>query len=83
MVNDKDVSTVLSLMPKHAVYYFTAAGIERALPAEDLKNIAQAYGLSGKSYATVKEAYTAAKKDASAQDLIFVGGSNFVVAEIL
>lgn len=83
MVNDKDVSTVLSLMPKHAVYYFTAAGIERALPAEDLKNIAQAYGLSGKSYSTVKEAYTAAKKDASAQDLIFVGGSNFVVAEIL
>lgn len=83
MVNDKDVSAVLSLMPKHAIYYFAAAGIPRALPADDLKNIAEAYNLSGMAYESVAKALSAAKKDASANDLIFVGGSNFVVAEVL
>lgn len=83
MVSDKDIAGVLALMPKHAVYYFAAADIPRAFPAQDLKNIAEAFMLNGRAYPSVKEALKAAKNDATADDFIFVGGSNFVVAEVL
>lgn len=83
MVNDKDISTVLSLLPREALYYFTQANIERALPADELMRIAYPYGLMGKAYTTVQAAIHEAVADADADDFIFVGGSNFVVGEAL
>ena len=82
MVNDKDIDHILLLLPKNAVYYFTKASIARSLPENILKEKAEKNGLHGKSYPSVSEAFEAAKKDASPQDLIFVGGSTFVVAEV-
>ncbi len=83
MVNDKDISTVLSMMPKHAVYYFTQASVKRAMPCLDFKAKAAEYGLEGDAYPTVKQAYEAALHDASQNDLVFVGGSSFIVADLL
>lgn len=83
MVSDKDISSVLALLPQNAVYYFTKAQIPRALSEVDLKQQAEKYKLKGESFSSVKQAFNQAKKDASPDDLIFVGGSNFVVAEII
>ncbi len=83
MVNDKDISTVLSMMPKHAVYYFTQASVKRAMPCRDFKAKAVGYGLEGDAYPTVRQAYEAALHDASQNDLVFVGGSSFIVADLL
>ena len=83
MVNDKDIDHILLLLPKDAVYYFTKASIARALPENILKEKAEKIGLHGKSYSSVSKAFEAAKKEASSQDLIFVGGSTFVVAEVI
>jgi dihydrofolate synthase/folylpolyglutamate synthase len=83
MVKDKDVSSVLKLLPAHAIYYFTNAAIPRALPAEELKEMAKDFGLHGNSYQTVALALEAAKQNAAKEDFIFVGGSTFVVAEIV
>ena len=83
MVKDKDISTVLSLMPKNAEYYFTNASTQRSLPATELREIASGYGLKGDAYPSVKEAFEAAKAASGAEDMIYVGGSNFVVAEVL
>jgi len=82
-VNDKKLSKVLSLLPKDANFYFAKANIPRGLDAEQLKKIAIEHGLNGKAYASVKSAYQAAKRSAGPKDLIFVGGSIFVVAEVL
>lgn len=83
MVNDKDISGVLSMMPKHATYYFCQASVKRALPHEEIKQKAAAYGLKGESYPTVMQAYKAALADAQKEDFIYVGGSSFVVADLL
>ena len=83
MVNDKDISGVLSMMPKRATYYFCQASVKRALPHEDIQQKAKAYGLEGNSYPTVAQAYKAALADAQAEDFIYVGGSSFVVADLL
>jgi dihydrofolate synthase/folylpolyglutamate synthase len=83
MVNDKDVSGVLKLLPKDAIYYFTKASIPRALHENELALLAEQYGLKGTTYPTVAEALTAAKKECRPNDLVFVGGSTFVVAEAL
>lgn len=83
MVKDKDISTVLSLMPKNAEYYFTNASTQRSLPATELREMASGYGLKGDAYPSVKEAFEAAKAASGAEDMIYVGGSNFVVAEVL
>jgi dihydrofolate synthase/folylpolyglutamate synthase len=83
MVNDKDISTVLSMMPKHAVYYFTQASVKRAMPCRDFKAKAAGYGLEVDAYPTVRQAYEAALHDASQNDLVFVGGSSFIVADLL
>ena len=83
MVGDKDIDAVLQLLPRKAVYYFTKASIPRALNEYDLQQKAQKYGLCGRCFATVNEALTCAKNDAVTNDFIFVGGSNFVVAEVL
>jgi dihydrofolate synthase/folylpolyglutamate synthase len=83
MVSDKDVSGVLSLLPKDAVYYFTRAGIPRALGEEAMKAKAEAEGLHGECYPTVADAVTAAKKESLPEDFIFIGGSSFIVADLL
>ncbi len=82
-VNDKDLSKVLNLFPKDAKYYFAKANIPRGLDALILKNASVDYGLIGKSYTSVKRALAAAKMSAKPNDLIFVGGSIFIVAEVL
>lgn len=83
MVNDKDIRAVLGLLPKDAEYYFTKASIPRAMDEDELKLMASEYGLSGTSWKSVKEALKAAKKSCHQNDLIFVGGSNFIVAEAI
>ena len=83
MVNDKDISGVLAMMPKHATYYFCQASVKRALPHEEIRRKAEAYGLKGKDFPTVMQAYQAALDDASTEDFIYVGGSSFVVADLL
>lgn len=83
MVNDKEIDEVLAIMPKEAKYYFTQASIRRALPAEEMKNKAAAYGLKGNSYPSIKNALQVAQSEASPDDFIFIGGSCFVVADLL
>ena len=83
MVSDKDVTTILAMLPKNAVYYFTQASVKRALSADDMRQKAALCGLSGHSYPTVSEAYNAALSDAEADDFVYVGGSSYVVADLL
>ena len=83
MVNDKDIRGVLAMMPKNAIYYFTKASVKRALPEQELAMLGMQSGLKGKQYPTVAEALIAAKKDSDTNDLIFVGGSSFIVADLL
>lgn len=83
MVNDKDIDTVLTLLPKNGVYYFTQAKIKRAFPSEDLLQKGQLAGLNGKAFSTIEEAIKAALNEADKEDLIFIGGSNYVVGEAL
>jgi len=83
MVKDKDISKVLSMMPKNATYYFCQPDLERALSADELKQQAADYHLRGKSYATVAEAKAIAISTAGKNDLVFIGGSTFVVAEAI
>ncbi len=83
MVNDKDIAKVLALLPQKAQYYFCKPAIPRGLDEQELKQQAHAVGLRGESYASVKEAFLAAKKRAAKDDLLLVAGSNFVVAEVL
>ena len=83
MVKDKDIDKALQLLPKHATYYFTKAAIPRALNESLLKEHAASYGLIGKSFSSVAEAFEAAKQHANKEDLILVCGSVFVVAEVL
>ena len=83
MVNDKDINAVLNILPKDATYYFTKASVNRALNENALAEIAEKYGLKGNTYSTVKEALEAAKRNCHPDDLIFVGGSNFIVAEVI
>ncbi|MBE6310870.1 MAG: bifunctional folylpolyglutamate synthase/dihydrofolate synthase [Bacteroidales bacterium] len=82
-VNDKDVTHILEMFPRYATYYFTNASIPRALPAKDLFTLASAHDLDGNYYTSVQEAYQAALDAASDEDMIFVGGSTFVVADLL
>lgn len=82
MVKDKDIDSVLALLPAHATYYFTKAQIERAIDAHELQEKAGTYGLQGNKYVTVNEAISAAKNQAQPNDLIVVCGSVFLVGEI-
>lgn len=82
MVNDKDISKVLDLLPKEANYIFCQASIQRAMDAHELARKGNEKGLIGQVIPTVTEALEFARKNASPDDLIFVGGSTFVVAEI-
>lgn len=83
MVNDKNIEKVLSLLPKTAIYYFTKANIPRALNEQELQSKALQIGLSGNFFPTVEQALNAAKSVAEPEDMIFIGGSTFVVAEVV
>ena len=96
MVGDKDIDVVLSLLPEEATYYFTQPATSRALPAEELlRRWQQLHPIANtqspiantqspiSAFSTVQEAYEAAKKAATAEDIIFIGGSNYVVGELL
>jgi dihydrofolate synthase/folylpolyglutamate synthase len=82
MVKDKDIDSVLALLPTQATYYFTQAQIERAIDGHELQQKAGTYGLIGNAFASVNEAIAASKKQAQANDLIVVCGSVFLVGEI-
>ena len=83
MVNDKDITHVVALLPEQAHYYFTQASVNRALPVEKLLEIATNFNLKGSTFASVKEAHQVARNNASPEDVIFIGGSTFVVADLL
>ncbi|TFF35073.1 bifunctional folylpolyglutamate synthase/dihydrofolate synthase [Mucilaginibacter psychrotolerans] len=83
MVNDKDISKVLAMLPKNAIYYFCKPDIPRGLEAKSLKEKAGSVGLRGEAYPSVKDAFEAAQSTAGDKDLVFVGGSTFVVAEVV
>ena len=83
MVNDKDIAGILALLPREAIYYFTKASIPRALSEHQLMQMAAFFGLNGAAYEDVPSALQDAKMYADKDDLIFVGGSTFVVAEVL
>lgn len=82
VMKDKDVAHILPLLPQDAVYYYTQASTPRAMPCEVLKEKANAGGLAGDCYPTVADALAAARHDAEPGDVVFVGGSTYVVAEI-
>ena len=83
MVNDKDIFSLLELFPKQAQYYFCSPNVPRGLEASQLAQIFAEHGFEGSIYPSVKDALKAAKQSASHDDLIYVGGSTFVVAEII
>lgn len=83
MVKDKEIEKILQLLPKNATYYFCQPDIARAKPSIELRDEALQYHLTGNSYNKVSEALEAAKANAHAEDLIFIGGSTFVVAEVV
>lgn len=83
VVNDKDIGHILELLPKEAIYYFCKADIPRGLDAEVLQVKAKQIGLTGEVYSSVPEALKAAQIAAAMDDLIFVGGSTFTVAEVV
>ena len=83
VVNDKDLSSITPLLPQNATYYLCKPNVQRGLDAEELKNSFVESGLIGKSYNSVNEALNSAKANANNDDLIYVGGSTFVVAEII
>ncbi|CCZ14866.1 protein FolC [Prevotella sp. CAG:487] len=83
MVNDKDVDGVMCLLPKNAHYYFTKPQSKRAIPEKDIQRKAITHGLAGDCYNDVPSAYTAAKKMATPDDMIFIGGSSYIVSDLL
>lgn len=83
VVNDKDLDEILPLFPKKAKYYFCRPNIPRGLSADILSKKASEYGLEGKVYISVSNAYQDALNTADSADVIYIGGSTFVVAEVL
>ena len=82
-VNDKSAEKLLKLFPENAIFYFAAPKIPRALPIADLEKVSNKLNLNFKTFSTVAQAMSKAKLIAGSDDLIYVGGSTFVVAEIL
>lgn len=83
LVNDKEIENILRMLPKDATYYFCKADIPRGLDANELRMTALGYGLAGEAFDSVKKALKAAQQRAGANDLVFIGGSTFVVAEVV
>ncbi len=83
MVDDKDIDTILGMLPRKAQFYWTQASSHRAIPAERVQQLARGHGLEGQCFAHVEDAYRKARADADKEDFIFVGGSSYVVADLL
>ncbi len=83
VVSDKDLDGIFPLFPRHATYYFCKPAVPRGMDVAVLQEAASRYDLKGAAYDSVNEALDAAKEKATARDFIFIGGSTFVVAEIL
>ena len=83
MVSDKDITSALSALPPEATYYFTEASVPRAMPAGELLRLATECGLKGRAFPTLASALETAKVEREPQDVLFVGGSNFLVADLL
>lgn len=83
MVDDKDINSVLTMLPNNATFYFTQASTHRAIPVNKLAEIAASHNINGKSFNTVIDAYNAALAEATPLDFIFVGGSSYIVADLL
>lgn len=83
VVSDKNLDDILPMLPKHATYYFCKPNVPRGMSVDDLYKVASSFELSGETYDSVNVALNQAKRVATANDLIFIGGSTFVVAEIL
>ena len=83
LVNDKDPKTILELLPRNATYYFCKPDIPRGMDAGELQRIAETVGLTGLSYNSVDRAFSSAYNNARPRDMVFVGGSTFVVAEVV
>lgn len=82
-VNDKDVNTIMGQMPHNAIYYYATPSVKRGRTAEETAAIAASFGLQGKTYSNVSDAFEAAKSASTPGDTIFVGGSTFIVADLL
>ena len=83
MVDDKDVTTVMKMLPKDAIYYWTQATTKRAIKVEKIAELGTSLGLNGSVYPSVNKAFKAAQADAAENDFIFVGGSSYIVADFL
>lgn len=83
MVDDKDIDSVMCLLPKNAIYYWTQAESKRAIKAERVAELAIKHDLRGEMFDNVEVAYTKALKDSNNDDFVFVGGSSYVVADLL
>lgn len=83
MVDDKDIDHVMDLLPKDAVYYFTRATTKRAIPENVVKQKGESHGLNGACFSSVIQAYKQARSEALPSDFIFIGGSSYVVADLL
>ncbi len=83
MVDDKDIDSVMELLPKNAIYYWTQAETKRAIKVEKIAELALQHELNGKMFNNVKDAYTKALNDSAADDFVFVGGSSYIVADLL
>ncbi len=83
LVNDKEIENILRMLPKGVTYYFCKADIPRGLDANELRMQAQRFGLKGEAFDSVKKALKAAQQHAGVNDLVFIGGSTFVVAEVV
>lgn len=83
MVNDKDLSTIIQMLPQNAQYYWTQPSCQRAFPVEKVAQLGRENHLHGKAFPTVSDAYQAAMHDAGMNDFIFIGGSSYVVADLL
>ncbi len=82
-VNDKNLGAILKLLPKDAIYYFCKPNIERGLDGDKLEQEAYKFNLKGHAYSSVNKAFNMAKSNAKSEDLIFIGGSTFLVAEVV
>ncbi len=83
MVDDKDVESVLALLPKNATYYFCQARTKRSVSSDKILQQAQKHNLIGRNFASVAQAYACAKAESKSEDFIFIGGSSYVVADLL
>jgi dihydrofolate synthase/folylpolyglutamate synthase len=83
MAGDKETGSILPLLPREAKYYFTRSTVPRSMDENRLRQLAHSHGLEGKAFPTVESAYRSAQQNADESDMIFTGGSTFVVADLL